>query len=181
MGTPQRVLSPLRTLAMALALPAEGCIVACDMNEEWTGIGREYWRRAGVADKIDLRIAPASETLTLFERDGGTSPFDLAFINTEKTGYDTTKARCGWSARGSSWTTCWHDSRVSFMPCHDVDFVTFHHAVQADRLFFATTPSRSWVVIAWTSLSCTSNSAAICWFDRFRPIRYKHTTQTFKD
>ena len=73
-----------------------------------------------------------------------------------------------------------HDFRVSFMPCHDVDFVTFHHAVQADRLFFATTPSRSWVVIAWTSLSCKSNSAAICWFDRFRPIRYKHTTQTFK-
>ncbi len=73
-----------------------------------------------------------------------------------------------------------HNFGVSFMSGYDVDFITFDHPAQAGWLFFATTPSRSWVVMAWASLSLTSNSAAICWFDRFSPIRYKHTTHTFK-
>ena len=78
------------TLAMALALPAEaeGCIVTCDINEEWTSIAGEHWRLAGVADKIDLRIAPAFETLALIEREDGADQFDLAFIDADKTGYD---------------------------------------------------------------------------------------------
>jgi O-methyltransferase len=76
-------------LSMALALPAEGRIVACDINEEWTSIGRAYWRRAGVAHKIDLRIAPAVETLELLERKSGVDQFDFAFIDADKTGYDT--------------------------------------------------------------------------------------------
>src|SRR5262249_379653 len=50
-------------LAVALALPKDGRVVACDVSEEWTSVGRRYWREAGVADKIDLRIAPAIETL----------------------------------------------------------------------------------------------------------------------
>jgi O-methyltransferase len=76
-------------LSMALALPAEGRIVACDINEEWTSIGRAYWRRAGVAHKIDLRIAPAVETLELLERKSDMDQFDFAFIDADKTGYDT--------------------------------------------------------------------------------------------
>ncbi len=51
------------SLWVALALPPEGTIVACDVSEEWTAVGRRYWREAGVADKIDLRLAPALETL----------------------------------------------------------------------------------------------------------------------
>jgi O-methyltransferase len=76
------------TLAMALALPADACVVACDLNEEWTSIGREYWQRAGVADKIDVRIGVAIETLILLDREGGTDQFDLAFIDADKTDYD---------------------------------------------------------------------------------------------
>ena len=76
-------------LAVALALPASGQIVACDISDEWTSIGREYWQRAGVAEKIDLRIAPALGTLL---RDSnvkaGPDQFDFAFIDADKPGYD---------------------------------------------------------------------------------------------
>jgi O-methyltransferase len=76
------------TLAMALALPSEGRIVACDIHEEWTSIGSHYWQRAEVAEKIELRIAPALETLAQLERERGVDQFDLAFIDADKTGYD---------------------------------------------------------------------------------------------
>jgi len=75
-------------LAMALALPDDGRLVACDINEKWTSIGGAHWRRAGVADKIDLRIAPAVETLELLERQLGVDQFDFVFIDADKTGYD---------------------------------------------------------------------------------------------
>jgi O-methyltransferase len=77
------------TLAMAQALPPEGCITACDVNEEWTALAREYWRRAGVADMIDLRLGPAADTLTVLEGEGRSDEFDLAFIDADKTEYDT--------------------------------------------------------------------------------------------
>src|SRR5579859_701614 len=51
------------SLVVASALPAEGRVVACDVNEEWTNIARRYWKKAGVAGKIDLHLAPATETL----------------------------------------------------------------------------------------------------------------------
>ena len=51
------------SLAVALALPEDGQVVACDISEEWTSVARRYWREAGVEDKIDLRLAPALETL----------------------------------------------------------------------------------------------------------------------
>ncbi|MEO1264032.1 MAG: class I SAM-dependent methyltransferase [Bacteroidota bacterium] len=51
------------TLSMALALPDDGQIIACDVNDEWTSIARRYWEEAGVAQKIDLRLAPATQTL----------------------------------------------------------------------------------------------------------------------
>ncbi len=75
-------------MAMALALPSDGHIVACDIHEEWTSIGVEYWQRAEVSEKIELRIAPALETLAQLESDRGMDQFDLAFIDADKTGYD---------------------------------------------------------------------------------------------
>lgn len=76
------------SLAMALALPEDGRIVACDVNAEWTAIGRKHWERAGVAHKIDLRLAPASETIAALLKDGAAGTFDMAFIDADKTGYD---------------------------------------------------------------------------------------------
>ena len=75
-------------LAMALALPADGLVVACDISEEWTSIGRSFWRNAGVENKIELRVAPARQTLHDLENSGFGGCFDLAFIDADKTGYD---------------------------------------------------------------------------------------------
>ena len=76
------------TLAMALALPPEGRLTACDVSEKWTSIGRQYWVQAGVADKIDLHLAPAKDTLSLLEENCIARRFDLIFIDADKTGYD---------------------------------------------------------------------------------------------
>jgi predicted O-methyltransferase YrrM len=76
-------------LAMALALPEDGRVVACDVSEEWTSIGRRYWDEAGVAHKIDLRLAPATETLESLLAESGAGSFHFAFIDADKTGYDT--------------------------------------------------------------------------------------------
>ncbi len=75
-------------LAMALAMPGDGRIVACDVSEEWTSIARRYWQEAGVADKIDLRIAPALETMNQLAGQGAAGTFDLAFIDADKANYD---------------------------------------------------------------------------------------------
>lgn len=76
------------SLLAALALPADGCIIACDISREWTDIARDWWQRAGVADKIDLRLQPASVTLQELLDDGQAGSFDFAFIDADKTGYD---------------------------------------------------------------------------------------------
>lgn len=75
-------------LAVALALPADGRLVALDIDEVGPAIGREHWQRAGVADKIEVKIAPAAETLRQLENDGAAGSFDLAFVDADKTGYD---------------------------------------------------------------------------------------------
>jgi caffeoyl-CoA O-methyltransferase len=75
-------------LVVALALPAAGKVVACDVSEEWTAIGRRHWQEAGVADKIDLRLAPALDTLDGLIRSGESGSFDFAFIDADKTNYD---------------------------------------------------------------------------------------------
>jgi predicted O-methyltransferase YrrM len=75
-------------LAVAMALPIDGRIVCCDINEEWTRIARRYWREAGVADRVDLRLAPALETLRDLQRDPGPGSFDFAFVDADKSGYD---------------------------------------------------------------------------------------------
>jgi predicted O-methyltransferase YrrM len=76
-------------LAVALALPAGGRITACDVSEEWTTIARRHWRKAGVADKIDLRLAPATQTLDKLVADGEAGRYDFAFIDADKQNYDT--------------------------------------------------------------------------------------------
>ncbi|MDJ0635801.1 MAG: class I SAM-dependent methyltransferase [Xenococcaceae cyanobacterium MO_188.B29] len=76
------------SLVVALALPAEGKIIACDIDEESTAIARRYWQQAGVTDKIDLRIAPALETLDQLIEEGQTNTFDFAFIDADKRNYE---------------------------------------------------------------------------------------------
>ncbi len=82
------------TLITALALPDAGRIVACDINRDWTEIALKYWREAGVDGKIDLRIAPAADTLDEILADGKSESFDFAFIDADKTGYDGYYERC---------------------------------------------------------------------------------------
>ncbi|MCH8213161.1 MAG: class I SAM-dependent methyltransferase [Proteobacteria bacterium] len=76
------------SLSVALALPPGGRLVACDVNEEWTAVARRYWAEAGVADRIDLRLAPALETLDGLIAEGEAGTFDFAFIDADKAGYD---------------------------------------------------------------------------------------------
>ena len=75
------------SLAVALALPPDGEIVACDVNEEWASTARRYWREAGVDHKITLRLAPALETLTDLINNGQEAAFDFAFIDADKENY----------------------------------------------------------------------------------------------
>ncbi|MCF7804015.1 MAG: class I SAM-dependent methyltransferase [Candidatus Marinimicrobia bacterium] len=78
----------------AMALPEDGTVVACDVSEEWTRMAQEYWQKAGVAEKIDLRIAPADETLQKLIESGEEGRYDFAFIDADKTGYDTYYEQC---------------------------------------------------------------------------------------
>ncbi len=71
-------------LSIARGLGPKGRLICCDVSEEWTAIAREHWELAGVADRIDLRIGPALETIAAFEADAW---FDLAFIDADKTNY----------------------------------------------------------------------------------------------
>ena len=75
------------SLVTALALPDEGRLVACDVSEEWTAIARRYWRLAGVEHKIELRLAPATDTLDALVAAGEAGRFDTAFIDADKTNY----------------------------------------------------------------------------------------------
>lgn len=75
------------SLALALALPDDGRIVACDVSEKWTSVARRYWAAAGVAHKIDLRLATAMETLDRLLADGEAGTFDFVFIDADKENY----------------------------------------------------------------------------------------------
>jgi len=75
------------SLSVALALPPDGHITACDVNEEWTSIARRYWEEAGVADKIDLYLAPALQTLDRMIAHGQSATYDFAFIDADKENY----------------------------------------------------------------------------------------------
>jgi len=75
------------SLSVALALPEDGRIIACDISDEWTSIARRYWREAGVERKIDLRLGPALKTLDDLIAQGQGGRFDFAFIDADKGNY----------------------------------------------------------------------------------------------
>jgi predicted O-methyltransferase YrrM len=81
-------------LAAAAALPPDGRVVACDINEHWTRIARAYWQEAGVAHKIDLELGPAAKTLQRLCDDGQEGRFDFAFVDADKSQYDTYYELC---------------------------------------------------------------------------------------
>jgi predicted O-methyltransferase YrrM len=74
-------------LAVAMALPADGKLIACDVNDEYTRIGRPFWKEAGVESKIDLRLQPALKTLDDLLKDGQQNAFDFAFVDADKPNY----------------------------------------------------------------------------------------------
>lgn len=75
------------SLAVALAMPPTGRLIACDISEEYTAVARRHWAAAGIAGKIDLRLAPALQTLDALLADGGSGSFDFGFIDADKGGY----------------------------------------------------------------------------------------------
>jgi len=77
------------SLCVAMALPAHGKIIACDDNEKWISIAKRYWAEAGVSHKVDLRLAPAMETLDKLLADGLAGSFDFIFIDADKENYDS--------------------------------------------------------------------------------------------
>ena len=81
-------------LVVALALPKDGKVVACDVSEEWTNIGKSFWSQAGVTSKIDLRIAPALQTLQHLIDQGEANTFDFAFIDADKANYSAYYEKC---------------------------------------------------------------------------------------
>ena len=82
------------SLSVALALPADGKLICCDVNPETTAIAQHCWRKAGVAEKIELRLAPALETLDALLSGGAAGSFDFAFIDADKPEYDRYYEAC---------------------------------------------------------------------------------------
>lgn len=82
------------SLSMAMALPEDGKVVACDITDEYPSIGKPVWKEAGVSHKIDLRIGPASESLQQLIDNGESGTFDLAFIDADKQGYENYYEKC---------------------------------------------------------------------------------------
>ncbi len=81
-------------LAVAQALPSDGRLIACDISDQYTAIGRPFWAEANVAERIDLRLAPALETLDRLIREGQGETFDFAFIDADKPTYPAYFERC---------------------------------------------------------------------------------------
>jgi predicted O-methyltransferase YrrM len=75
------------SLSVALALPPDGRMIACDVSEEWTSVARRYWKKAGVEDKIELRVGPALETMNTLLAEGKQGHFDFVFIDADKKRY----------------------------------------------------------------------------------------------
>ena len=112
------------SLAVALALPADGRILACDISDTWTRVARRYWAEAGVAGKIDLRLAPALQTLDGLIGAGGAGSFDFAFIDADKTSYQAYYERALTLIRVGGLiaidNTLW-EGRVADPTAHDAD------------------------------------------------------------
>jgi predicted O-methyltransferase YrrM len=111
-------------LAVALALPADGELICCDVSEEWTQVARRYWREAGIADRIDLRLAPAADTLAQLIAAGEAGRFDFAFIDADKENYDLYYEQCLRLVRPGGLiaidNALWHGA-VADPACNDVD------------------------------------------------------------
>lgn len=73
--------------SVALSMPSDGRLIACDISEDWTRVARRYWREAGVDDRIELRLGPALTTLRELVSDGHAGTFDFAFVDADKEGY----------------------------------------------------------------------------------------------
>jgi len=82
------------SLSVALALPEDGRLICCDVNPDTTAIAQRYWRKAGIAAKIELRLAPAMETLDALLAAGAAGSFDFAFIDADKPAYDQYYEAC---------------------------------------------------------------------------------------
>lgn len=82
------------SLCAALAMGDRGYLLACDVSEQWTAIARRYWQEAGVAEHIELRLAPALETLEAVLSEGGAESFDYAFIDADKGNYTAYYEHC---------------------------------------------------------------------------------------
>ena len=82
------------SLAMALVLPPDGSLVCCDISEEFTATARHWWAAAGIADRVELRVGPAVDTLDAMLEAGEADTFDLAFIDADKPGYPDYWERC---------------------------------------------------------------------------------------
>nr|XP_034994449.1 catechol O-methyltransferase domain-containing protein 1 [Zootoca vivipara] len=88
------VFTGYNALNMALVIPEDGRVVACDISEDYANIGKPVWKEAGVDHKIDLRINPASQTLDELLENGEAGTFDFAFIDANKDGYDGYYEKC---------------------------------------------------------------------------------------
>lgn len=88
------VFTGVSSLAAALALPPGGKVHALDINDDFVKIGKPYWKEAGIADKIQLHLAPATQTLQKFIDNGESGTFDFAFIDADKTNYDNYHELC---------------------------------------------------------------------------------------
>ncbi len=112
------------SLYMALALSKNAKLIACDINENWTNIAKTYWKRAGVLNKIDLRLAPALNTLNSLIADGQTEQYDFIFIDADKTSYNDYYEKSLLLLRNNGLiaidNTLW-DGKVIDLACDDPD------------------------------------------------------------
>ncbi|MDT0634272.1 O-methyltransferase [Spectribacter hydrogenooxidans] len=143
-------------LCMAEALPRDGHLLACDINPDTTAIGRTYWARAGVADIVDLHIAPALETLDAEVRAGHLARYDFAFIDADKTGTIDYYERCMALVRPGGLimldNTLW-DGRVADETCDDEATEAIRaanrHLAADDRVDLAMVPIADGLTLAY--------------------------------
>lgn len=147
------------SLSVALALPEDGRIIACDVSEEYTSVARRYWREAGVERKIDLRLRPALETLNALIALGQGGSFDFAFIDADKENYEHYYERCLTLLRPGGLiavdNVLW-SGRVIDAADQDVDtraIRAFNEKLQADdRVWLSLLPIRDGVTLACKKL-----------------------------
>src|SRR5260370_36778660 len=108
-------------LTVAMALPTEGRLVACDISEEWASIGKPYWKEAGVAEKIDLRIGPAAAHRGKLKHEVGQNSVDFAFIDADKPAYCLYYAPCLGVGRSECVIVLYNGLRVGNVANHQLN------------------------------------------------------------